>query len=178
VDLEKYLHDPVALGVAGGVLVVLVVVVVLLSRRDKGPKGRVVDDTKAKARTMVRESLRTFREEVKRAADAAAPVFRKIETDSEHKDAVGHWRKALKHRVNIRTPNFNALKGTVKMLGYDSQNLIDLDAAWRKTGKQVADYNAGLHDGSKIPITYAKEFEKEFQKIIILANMCLTKYAS
>jgi hypothetical protein len=178
VDFEKYLHDPVALGIAGGVLLIIVIVVFVLSRRDKGPKGRVVDDTKARARAMVRDSLRTFRDEVKRAADAAAPVFRNIEKDSEHKDAVGHWRKSLKHRINVRTPNFNALKGTAKMLGYDSQGLIDLDAAWKKTGKQVADYNAGLHDGSKIPITWAKEFEKEFQKIVILVNMCLTKYGN
>ena len=177
-NIDQYLHDPVALGIGGGVLLLLVVVVVLWARRDRGPKGRVVDDTKVKARAMIRESLRTFRDEVKRAAETSAPVFRKIEQESDHKDVVGHWRKTMNHRIAIRTPNFNGLKGTVKMLGYDSQNLIDLDAAWRTVGKKVADYNAGAHDASKMPIVFAKEFDKDLQKIVILANMCLTKYAS
>jgi len=178
VNLDEFLHNPVALGIAGAVLLLLVVGGVLFSRRARGPKGRIVDDTKARARTLVRESLRNFREDVKKAAETAAPVFRKIEVETEHKDVVGHWRKTLKHRITVRVPNFNGLKGAVRMLGYDGQNLIDLDAAWKKTGKQVADYNAGLHDASKIPITFAKEFEKDLQKIVILANMCLTKYSS
>lgn len=177
-NIDELLKNPWALGVAGAVLLLLVVGGILYARRDRGPRGRVVDDTKARARAMVRDSLRNFRDDVKKAEATAAPVFRKIAQETEHKDVVGHWRKTLKHRIAIRVPNFNALKGTVKMLGYDSQNLIDLDAAWRKTGKQVADYNAGLHDASKVPISFAKEFEKDLQKIAILANMCLTKYAS
>ncbi len=175
-EIDQLLKDPVALGIGGGVLLLLVIGGILFARRDRGPKGRVVDDTKARARAALRQALQSFRDDVKRASETSAPVFRKIEQETDHKDVVGHWRKTMKHRIAVRVPNFNALKGTVKTLGYDSQNLIDLDAAWKKVGKQVADYNAGVHDSSKMPIIFAKEFEKDLQKIIILANMCLGKY--
>src|SRR5688572_1764547 len=104
------MKDPVALGVAGGVLLLIVVAVILVVRRDKGPKGRIVDDTKVKARAMIRQSLSTFRDDVKRASVAAAPVFQKIAAEADHKDVVGHWRKTMKHRITIRAPEFGGLK--------------------------------------------------------------------
>jgi hypothetical protein len=178
VNIDELMKDPVALGVAGGVLLLIIVGGILLSKRGKGPKGRVVDDTKVRARAAIRQALQDFRADVQRAVQTSAPVFQKIAAETEHKDVVGHWRKTMKHRISIRVPNFNSLKGTVKMLGYDSQNLIDLDTAWRKVGKHIDEYNAGVHDSSKVPISFAKEFDKDLQKLVILANMCLGKYAS
>jgi hypothetical protein len=176
VNIDELMKDPVVLGSVGGGLLILVVAGILFLRREKGPKGRVVDDTKARARAQVRHELHVFRDDLKKAVALAGPVFRAIEKETAQKDVVGYCRKSMKHRINIRVPNFNALKGTVRMLGYDAQNLIDLDAGWKKTGKQVADYNSGASDSSKIPITYAKEFEKDLNKMIVLVNMCIGKY--
>ncbi len=177
-NLDQLLKDPLVLAGAGGALVVIILVVVLLKRGGGRKKVTVVDDTRGRARSKLRDDLRNFRDDVKRAVQLAGPVFRKIEVETEHADVVGHWRKTMKHKISIRIPAFSGLKGTARTLGYDAQALIDLDAAWKKTGKMVSDYNAGILDNSKTPISLAKELEKELQKIVLLANMCLQKYSS
>lgn len=177
-DLDQLLRNPLVLGGAAAAVGLLVVVVVLVKRKGRRKKGPVVDDTRGRARSKLRDDLRNFRDDLKKALQTAGPVFRKIEVETEHTNVVGHWRKTLNHRISVRVPGFNGLKGTVRMLGYDAQSLIDLDAAWKKTGKMVADYNAGSLDASRTPIAFAKEFEKELQKIVLLANMCLQKYTS
>jgi hypothetical protein len=177
VDPKRFLEDPALLAAVGGALV-LIVVIVIVARSRKRVRGVVVDDSKARARAKVRKDLQTFRDDLKRSLQTAGPVFRKIETETEHTNVVGHWRTSMKHRIDVRVPNLGELKITVRGLGYDAQSLIDLDAAWKKTGRTVAEYNAGKQDGSRTPIAFAKEFEKDLNKIVLLANMCLSKYGS
>ncbi len=174
-EIRKHLENPVVLGAAGGVLAVLVLVVLLL-RRGKGKKGRKVDDTVGRARQRLRNDLRLFRDGLKKAVAGAEPVFRKIATETEYAQVVGHWRKELRHRIAVRTPDLGALKGVARTLGYDPMPISDLEAAWRKTERKIEEYNAGKMDASSTPIASVKEFEKELQKAVVLANMCLTKY--
>jgi hypothetical protein len=177
VNVDELLHNPLALGGAG--LVVLILIIVVFASKGKGrSRGKVVDDTKGRARAKLRNDLKAFRDEIQRAVNAAAPVMKKIETESAQANAVGAWRKQMKHRVTVRTPDFNALKGLVRALGQDAAVLIDLDANWRKVNKQVNDYNNGAMDGSKTPILFAKEFTRDLQKMTLLVDMCLNKYVS
>src|SRR5258706_811398 len=166
------------LGAIGGGVVLLVVIVLVVRGKGRKKKAPVADDTRGRARMKMRDELRNFRDDLKRAGETSAPVFKKIATETEHTDVVGHWRKTLKHRIALRVPNLGALKGTARTLGYDAQALIDLDAAWKKTGKMVADYNSGALDASRTPISTAKDLEKELQKMSVLTTMCMTKYCS
>ena len=174
-DIEGLLKDPVALGVAAGV-VVLVIVIVVIARRSKKPQRRVVDAAAGRARQKLRSDLRLFRDDLKRAVAGAGPVFRKIEKETEHSEVVGHWRKSLKHRISVRAPDLNALKGVARTLGYDAMPIADLDVAWRPLARQVAEYNEGKLDASRTPIATVIQFEKDMQKIVVLVNLCLQKY--
>ena len=174
-DFQKYLRDPLVLAGAGAALVLLVVVVVLVRRGGKA-KGPKVDEKAARARHRLRNDLRTFRDDLKKASDGAAPVFKKIATETEFAQVIGHWRKGMNHRIAVRTPDLGALKGVARSLGFDAMPLSDLEAAWRKTERRIEEYNAGKLDASTTPIVTAKEFEKELQKAVVLANMCLTAF--
>ena len=172
-DFDKLLQDPAMLAAVGGGLVVLVVLIVLLTRRSKGPKGVVVDDSKARARMRLRQELQVFRDELQRAANLAGPIFRLVETETNHAAVIGHWRKAKGHRIQVRSPDLQGLRGIARSLSYDGQPISDLDAAWRKLGKTIADYNDGTLDDHRAPIATVKELEKDLQKGVLLAKMAL-----
>ena len=176
-DIQGWLKDPLVLAGAGVAVALLVLVVVLVRRsgRKKGPK---VDETAARARHRLRNDLRVFRDDLKKASEGAAPVFRKIATETEFAQVIGHWRQGMNHRIAVRTPDLGALKGMARSLGFDSTPISDLEAAWRKTERRIEEYNAGKLDASTTPIVTAKEFEKELQKAVVLANMCLTAFES
>lgn len=174
-NVDELMKNPLALGGAG--LVVLILIIVAFSAKGKGrSRGKVVDDTKGRARAKIRGDLKTFRDEIQRAVNTAAPVMKKIETESNMADCVGHWRRTMKHRITVRTPDFNALKGMCKALGQDTAVLLDLEQNWRKVGKQIDEYNMGKNDKSKTPIAFAKEFARDIQKMTLLVDMCINKY--
>jgi hypothetical protein len=174
---EELLRDPVVWAGAGGAVVVLVLIVVLFSRRGRGPRGRVVDDSRAQARKRLLGELRAFRDGVGRATAAAEPVFRKIDGGTLHADVIGHWRREAKHRIQVRSPNLNDLKGVARLLDYDAMPISDLEAAWRKLDRQIQAWNSGGLDSDKTPIATVRVLEKDLQKIVVLANICITKYA-
>lgn len=177
IDWQGLIRNPVVLAAAGGVLV-LVVVIVLIAKKGGGRrKTRLVDDTKARARGRIKNDFTMFRNDVNKAKSVAAPVFRKIDTESAQAQAIGHWRRQMNHRIAIRSPDLNALKGVARALGHDSGPISDLEAAWRKFDRQVQDYNSGKMDADKTPIATIRAFEKEFDKVALLITMCITKYA-
>jgi hypothetical protein len=174
--IQEWLKDPRILAGAGGAIV-LILILVLVARRGGGPRGKVVDDRGARARQKLRGDLRAFRDDLKKASAGAAPVFAKIGTETEFAEVVGHWRKSLHHRIVVRSPDLGALKELARGLGMDSMQISDMEIAWRKLERQIGDYNAGRMDASTTPIASIREFEKEIQKVLVLANMCTTKYA-
>jgi len=175
VDFEALQKDPRAWAAAGGAALILLVAVVLAFRRKK-PAGEPPEAAAARRRRRLLADVQSFRDEMKRAVAGAGPVFRKVETETEHAAVVGHWRRALKHRIAVRSPDFGALKAAARGLGFDSMAISDLEAAWRKAGRQIADYNAGKTDDSRTPIATVKGFEKDLEKVVLLANICVTKY--
>lgn len=174
-DFEALRKDPRAWGVAGAVLVLLVVLLALALRKRK-PAGESPEAAAARRRRKLLADLQSFRNEMKRAVAGAAPVFRKVETETEHAAVVGHWRRAMKHRIAVRPPDFGTLKETARALGLDAMPISDLEVAWRKAERQIADYNAGKTDDSKTPIATVKGFGKDLEKVVVLANICVTKY--
>lgn len=174
-DLETLKSRPELLAAAGAAVLLLGILIVVLVRRGRR-RGPAVDEAAARARQRLRGELRTFRDEIGRAAAGAAPVFRKISTETDHRDVVGHWRKAMNHRISVRTPDLGELKGVARGLGLDAMPISDLEAAWRKTLRRIEDYNSGKLDASSTPIATAKEFEADLQRVQVLAGMCVTKY--
>ncbi|MCK6482149.1 MAG: hypothetical protein L6R43_18975 [Planctomycetes bacterium] len=151
-----------------GALLVLVILVLLLRR---GRKGRVAAPSREREALLGR--LRAFRDEVKRGAEEASPVFRKVETEPDYAAVIGHWRKSLGHRFSVREPDFGALKTGARRLGVDAMPLSDLEVAWRKVARQMAEYDEGKMDASTTPIVTVRVFEKDLQKIVVLANIAL-----
>ena len=174
-NLEELVRRPEVLGGVGA-LVALLLLVLFLRWRAGRRRGPVVDEKAARARQRLRGDLRAFRDDLKRAAAGADPVFRKIATETEHAEVVGHWRKAMNHRIAVRSPDLGALKGLARGLGLDAMPITDLEVAWRKAGRRIEEYNAGKLDATNTPIATAKELEADLQKVVVLSGMCVTKY--
>jgi hypothetical protein len=151
----------------------LLLVVVLVVRGAGKRKRRAAGDSEARVRQKLLGGLRAFRDEVKRAAAGSEPVFRKIDGETSHASVIGHWRKSLRHRITVRRIDFGAMKGAARDLGLDSMPLSDLEAGWRKLERQIGEYNSGKMDDSTTPIATIRQFEKEFQKVQVLANIAL-----
>lgn len=175
-DIAKHLEDPVVQAVGGG-LVVLILLFLVLRARSAKARGRVVEDKVGRARTRLRGDVRAFKDDLTRTITAAGPVFHKVETESGFNNAVGHFRKEMNHRMQIRTPDLGALKQVAKSLGYDSMPLSELEKHWSKVERQVQEYNSGKMDASKTPIASVKQLVKDLQSTVVMVNMCLTKYS-
>ena len=178
VDLEALLKDPRVLAGGAAVLVAAGIAVAVALRSRASSRRRSEDRARAvrQARESLLAELKTFRNLAETAVQAAAPVFKEIREKTEHAAVIGHWRKQRKHSIRIRFPDFPGLKRLASAAGLDGGPLIDLDAASRKMSRQVEGYNSGGLDDSPTPIATVVEFERELQKLVILANLCLEKY--
>jgi hypothetical protein len=176
-EYAKYLEDPVVRWGAVG-LVALILLVVVLRVKSAKAKGKRLSDKVGSARARLRGDVKGFKDDLARAISAAGPVFQKVETESGFKDCVGHWRREMKHRIQVRTPDLGALKQVAKSLGYDSMPLSELEKHWAKVERQVQEYNTGKMDASKTPIASVRQLVKDLQSTVVMVNMCLTKYSA
>lgn len=166
-----YAGDRTVQAVAGGVLLLVVVLLVVRGARRRARRSKV--DAAAQARQRLLGGLRAFRDDVKRAAEGSAPVFRKIDAETAHASVIGHWRKTLRHRIAVRPVDLGAMKGAARGLRLDATPLSDLEAAWRKMARGIEEYNGGKMDDSPTPIATVRQFEKDLQRIVVLANIAL-----
>ena len=175
-DINEILADPRVPAAAAGAVVVVVAVVAMVrrSRRKRATVDLAARAAREKRRILV--ALRAFRDDLRRAVDGSDPVFRRIEKETDFASVIGHWRTVLKHRITVRGPDLGELKTAVRGLGMDSSPLSDLEVAWRKLDRQVADYNAGKIDASPTPIATVRTFEKDMEKVMVLANICLKAF--
>jgi len=171
IDWQGLLKNPIVWAVAGGLLLLVIIVAVVKSRGGTKMKTSVVDNTKMRARAKLKN-------DVKKASALAAPVFRKIDSEAAQAQAIGFWRKKLNHRIAIRAPDLNTLKGVARTLGQDAGPISDLDVSWKKMERQIGEYNSGKMDADKTPIATIRQFEKDLDKVVILVNMCMTKYGA
>jgi len=176
-DIAKHFEDPVVRWGAVG-LVALILLVVVFRAKSARTRGKLHSDKVGRDRARLRGDVKGFKDDISRAIAAAEPVFRKVETESGFKDCVGHWRREMKHRIQIRTPDLGALKQVAKSLGYDSMPISELEKHWAKVERQVQEYNTGKMDASKTPIASVRQLVKDLQSTVVMVNMCLTKYAA
>lgn len=169
-DIEAWLADERVPWIAGGAAV-LVVLVLLVSRGRAGARR----NARRRAGKGLADRIRRFRDDLKRAAAAAEPVFRKIEAETARAAVIGHGRKTLGHRIGVTAPDFGALKDAARGLGIDFMPISELEAAWRGVGRAVADYDAGRLDASPTPIATLRSLEKDLRRMVLLANLCLQK---
>ncbi|MHC4923273.1 MAG: hypothetical protein ACYTG4_04255 [Planctomycetota bacterium] len=176
-NMEELLKDPRVLGGIGG-LVLIIIVVVVRSRSAKARRlareaaARQLAEAKRKAIA----NLRYLRDAMKAAGTGIGPIVEGVGGDTGHAEVIGHFRKSTGHRFNIRYPDIDAIKGIVRRVGMDAAPVIDLQHSLRPLRRKLDDYNAGKLDGDKTPIATAKGLQKDLQKIVVLANMCLKAY--
>lgn len=171
-DIREIVADPRVQAGAGAVALLLVVIVLAVRFAGKRAKKSAADAA-VRGRQKLLAAIRSFRDEAKKAAAASEPVFRKMDAESSHGAAIGHWRTTLRHRISVRPLDFGALKTAARGLGLDSMPLSDLESAWRKMERQISDYNGGKLDSSPTPIATVRQFEKDLQKLVVLANIAL-----
>lgn len=177
IDWQGLLKNPIVWAVGGVLLLLVIILAVAKGRGGSKMKTKVVDNTLGRARAKLKNDLNMFKMDVKKASALATPVFRKIDSETAQAQAIGFWRKKMTHRITIRSPDLNTLKGVARTLGYDAGPISDLDASWKKMERQIGEYNSGKMDSDKTPIATIRQFEKDLDKVVILVNMCMTKYA-
>ncbi len=171
-DIQELVADPRVQAGAGAAALLLLVIVLAVRFAGKRAK-RSAADAAARGRQNLLAAIRSFRDEVKKAAAASEPVFRKMDAESAQGSSIGHWRTTLRHRIAVRPLDFGAVKTAARGLGLDSMPVSDLEVAWRKMERQISDYNGGKLDASPTPIATIRQFEKDLQKLVVLANIAL-----
>ena len=157
IDWQGLLKNPAVLGGVGG-LVLLVIIIAVAKKGGGRRKTKVVDDTKSRARGRIKNDFNMFRNDVNKAKSLAAPVFRKIDSESAQAQAIGHWRKTMNHRIAIRSPDLNALKGVARSLGHDARHL------WQSRDRGGRGAGCVRHrdrDGDRQPADPERGFERE-----------------